>query len=127
MARKGKGNSTTNKHGFPILRNAPKPRLEPVPRRSLWMQDKDEIYKKTNCQCWYCGTKLTPQNRTIDHIIPWAKGGTDHELNLIGACKSCNELKRDSTLEQFRRFLEQRFKTTNFKFWGEMQIFKQKS
>ena len=32
---------------------------------------------------------------TIDHVRPLSRGGTNHPLNLIGACKSCNNIKAD--------------------------------
>jgi 5-methylcytosine-specific restriction endonuclease McrA len=40
--------------------------------------------------CPYCRTKLTPQNRTIDHIIPLARGGHHAVSNLVACCIPCN-------------------------------------
>jgi hypothetical protein len=46
-------------------------------------------------RCGYC---LSPQHLVmarleIEHIVPLAKGGTDHELNLWLSCPICNRYK----------------------------------
>ena len=38
--------------------------------------------------------------RTIDHIVPKARGGTDSWDNLISACTVCNNKKGDQTPEE---------------------------
>jgi 5-methylcytosine-specific restriction endonuclease McrA len=43
--------------------------------------------------CAHCGT---PQNLTIDHIIPLAKGGKNTLDNLQMLCYACNTEKADS-------------------------------
>lgn len=54
--------------------------------------------------CYYCEVKLqtladivrrvnAPNRKTIDHLIPRSKGGTDDESNLVIACRKCNEAK----------------------------------
>jgi hypothetical protein len=32
---------------------------------------------------------------TIDHVHPLSRGGSNHPLNLVGACEPCNSSKRD--------------------------------
>ena len=59
----------------------------PQEARRLWRQS---IREKWEHQCAYCGSK---ENITLDHVIPQAKGGTDHITNVVCACESCNRAK----------------------------------
>lgn len=52
-------------------------------------------------KCYYCGTVLTVDNRTIDHMIPKARGGMNKQSNRVWCCKACNSLKMDMTVEEF--------------------------
>lgn len=69
---------------------------------------------KTNGHCWYCGVKLKLdaagflKSRTIDHVIPRSKGGTDIFSNLVPACTKCNQDKADLSLKQYRKVKSQR-------------------
>lgn len=62
-------------------------------------------------RCFYCGDVLTRARHTIDHVQPRARNGTDERGNLVRACKSCNETKRDMTLEEYRDWLKRRTPT----------------
>ena len=42
--------------------------------------------------CVECGSK---KNLTVDHIVPRAKGGTNHRRNLQVLCQPCNNKKAD--------------------------------
>ncbi len=54
--------------------------------------------------CFYCG-KETAEDSTVDHYIPFSRGGSNDEDNLVCACRECNELKDDMMPEEFRLFL----------------------
>ena len=56
-----------------------------------WKKLRNRILQRDNFTCYLCGNEAT----TVDHIIPLAKGGTDDEWNLAGACKRCNYSKQD--------------------------------
>ena len=62
---------------------------------------KQIILDKTNGLCAYCGTELTLESLTIDHIIPISHGGENDLDNLVPACLSCNNLKASMPLEEF--------------------------
>lgn len=53
--------------------------------------------------CSYCGCALTDK-KTIDHIVPLTKGGTNALNNLVVCCRSCNSSKgakdRDTWLQE---------------------------
>jgi len=44
-------------------------------------------------RCYFCGTLLTAETMTIDHLIPKCKGGTNALSNLMPACEPCNRKK----------------------------------
>ncbi len=70
---------------------------------------KSQVYHKTDGHCAYCGDWLDPfTNWNIDHIIPQSKGGTHHIDNLLPACKKCNCIKRDRSIDEFREYLRYR-------------------
>lgn len=56
---------------------------------------RQRIYERDRFVCAYCGDDLKnePRRRCVDHVIPIAKGGTHAEINLVTACKRCNEKK----------------------------------
>lgn len=50
------------------------------------------IFERDHYTCVKCGGQHIP---TIDHIIPFSKGGTHEDSNLRTLCRSCNASKRD--------------------------------
>jgi hypothetical protein len=42
----------------------------------------------------------------MDHLIPVSKGGGDDAHNLVLACSSCNSRKGTKTLEEYRKYRE---------------------
>jgi 5-methylcytosine-specific restriction endonuclease McrA len=54
--------------------------------------------------CYYCGIAFSDApglDRTIDHRHPRSKGGTDLLVNMVFACRACNERKADSDEADF--------------------------
>ena len=45
--------------------------------------------------CAYCGKQFAANVLTRDHVIPTSGGGLDIWMNVVTACKSCNNLKDD--------------------------------
>lgn len=65
-------------------------------------------------RCTYCGVQMSRRAEhysarsdaviqffTMDHIIPRASGGCNDQRNLTGACRPCNEARKDVPLDQF--------------------------
>lgn len=46
--------------------------------------------------CHYCGQKFKPEELTMDHVIPLARGGMSTKNNLVTACKACNNKKKQN-------------------------------
>jgi 5-methylcytosine-specific restriction endonuclease McrA len=44
--------------------------------------------------CVWCGAR---EDLTLDHIVPWARGGTNRIENLQPLCAGCNQLKGDTS------------------------------
>lgn len=68
-----------------------------------------KVYEKTKGHCAYCGCEIEYKDMQVDHVIPingWKVQGTDTIDNMLPACRSCNHYKSRSTLEGFRKMLE---------------------
>jgi len=78
-----------------------KPKREKVGHSSYAVFDRDNNI----CQYWHVGAdgkkfkyKCTPQDRTIDHVMPRSRGGKDTFENNVCACRHCNEtIKKNRT------------------------------
>ena len=44
--------------------------------------------------CHYCGCQTPPSELTMDHIVPIARGGRSTKGNVVTACKTCNNKKK---------------------------------
>ena len=57
--------------------------------------------------CRYCGKKFPPEELTLDHIVPVARGGKSTRGNLAVCCLECNRRKKYLTpAEMLLRSLE---------------------
>lgn len=56
--------------------------------------------------CYYCGVPLTQSTRTIDHVLPLSRGGTNSKENKVLCCRRCNISKMDMTEEEFYKYIE---------------------
>lgn len=62
------------------------------------------IYLRDSFRCVYCCADLhgaDPRDITLDHVKPKADGGTNHESNLVTACRACNCQRQDTPLARF--------------------------
>ena len=66
------------------------------------MAKKNSILNKTAGHCAYCGCTLNVNNMTRDHVVAKSRGGTSELDNLLPACRACNLLKGDDSLDSFR-------------------------
>lgn len=47
--------------------------------------------------CYYCEEKFCPNDLTMDHVLPIARGGKSTKKNVVTACKECNTNKGHRT------------------------------
>jgi 5-methylcytosine-specific restriction endonuclease McrA len=51
-----------------------------------WRRTRLRILVRDRWVCHWCGAKAN----TVDHVVPRALGGGDHDANLVAACAPCN-------------------------------------
>ena len=50
--------------------------------------------------CAYCGHEYGAMRLTRDHVVPLSQGGRDTWMNLVTACRGCNQRKGGRTPER---------------------------
>ena len=55
--------------------------------------------------CYYCRGKFKPEELTMDHLVPLARGGKSEKANLVPACKDCNSKKKYSLPFEWEEFV----------------------
>jgi len=63
-------------------------------RKNVWLRDKG--------RCQFCGRKIDLRDFTLDHVTPRSQGGKTTWQNVVVACLTCNQRKRDRTPQQAR-------------------------
>jgi len=58
---------------------------------------RDNIFWRDSNQCQYCTKVFLKEELTLDHVKPRSKGGKNTWLNLVTACKKCNQKKGNRT------------------------------
>ncbi|HEY9448059.1 MAG TPA: HNH endonuclease [Burkholderiales bacterium] len=58
-----------------------------------------ELFHRDRQVCAYCGGLFAIGKLTRDHILPFSRGGRDSWMNVVTACRPCNERKSDRTPE----------------------------
>ena len=58
-------------------------------RETAWWKS-----KISTGQCYYCREIFKPSELTMDHKIPLSRGGTSEKMNIVPACKECNNKKK---------------------------------
>ena len=78
-----------------------------IPRRTdfgplpNYRTHKHTLYGKQEGICAGCLVLFPFRNMTVDHIVPQARGGSDHFDNLQLLCNACNSMKGTKPQEQF--------------------------
>ena len=55
--------------------------------------------------CGYCGQSAPPKELTMDHIVPLARGGKSTKGNVVPACKTCNNAKKNLLPMEWDQYL----------------------
>ena len=71
-------------------------------RRDAAGSKRVRIYMRDGFRCQYCGERKNPVELTLDHILPRSRGGGNSTLNVVTACRACNQRKGSRTPEEAR-------------------------
>lgn len=75
---------------------------KPIPKNI-----REQVYRKCNGHCAYCGCKLEYKDMQVDHVKSvFYYNGTNDIDNLLPSCRMCNFYKSTFTLDEFRKNLE---------------------
>lgn len=61
-----------------------------------------ELFHRDRQLCAYCGHAFSSSHLTRDHVIPLSRGGRDAWMNVVAACRPCNQRKGGYTPEEAR-------------------------
>ena len=60
---------------------------------------KEMLLARDRYLCAYCAQQFRFEQLDMEHIVPRSKGGEDSWMNLVAACKACNNRKANRTPE----------------------------
>ena len=79
-------------------------------RKSIRKKERQMIYKKYHGICQICGTEISYEEMTIDHIIPLDAGGKNELANYQCTCRVCNSMNiKVSELVAFAKIFDTDF------------------
>lgn len=58
---------------------------------------RDNVYRRDNHTCQYCGTRFSSKDLTLDHVVPASRKGRKDWTNMVTACRPCNHRKANRT------------------------------
>ena len=61
-----------------------------MPSNKSWRK---AIWSKSNNLCAHCGKRTSPNQQTVDHVIPVILGGGNDSRNLMPLCYRCNKAR----------------------------------
>ena len=62
--------------------------------------DNRELFHRDQHICAYCGREFASLRLTREHVVPVSQGGLDIWMNVVTACRHCNQQKSGYTPEQ---------------------------
>ena len=74
------------------------------PRRPRFSESiRQDLYRRQQGRCLYCGGRQRMDLMDIDHRTPLARGGSNDRRNLQLLCRTCNLRKGTKTDREFRQ------------------------
>ncbi len=86
---------------FPCVRRSDVPRRTDQEGVPHYRTQKHTLFGRQEGICAGCQVMFPFRNMTIDHVVPQAKGGTDHLDNLQLLCNACNSMKGTRSQAEF--------------------------
>jgi HNH endonuclease len=62
-----------------------------------------EIWDRHGGRCVWCSAAVWPRDRTVEHLLPRSRGGSDAHHNLLPACRACNRARRSQAAAAYAR------------------------
>lgn len=78
------------------------PNTEFVDMNTSIRYSRKNILERDAYTCQYCEKRYDRSNLTLDHVIPKSKGGKSTWLNIVTACKLCNQKKGNRLLSELK-------------------------
>tara|TARA_R110002110_G_scaffold82712_3_gene215117 strand:+ start:4772 stop:5248 length:477 start_codon:yes stop_codon:yes gene_type:complete len=72
--------------------------IQDLKRRSLSQEFKQKLFERDGDKCFYSGKEMTPEEATIEHLIPLSKGGKNNIDNLVLCLEEENQKMADKAL-----------------------------
>lgn len=66
----------------------------------------DNLLKRDDFTCQYCGKHINRKTMTMDHVIPISKGGKKNWKNIVASCFGCNNKKSNKSLKDSKMRLK---------------------
>jgi 5-methylcytosine-specific restriction endonuclease McrA len=70
--------------------------------------NKKNIVLRDHSTCQYCGTVVSLDKASIDHVLPRSRNGQYVWTNVVTSCVKCNQAKGDKTPEEWGRPLKKK-------------------
>lgn len=74
------------------------PRFPNTKRPAFPKEVHDAVFARDGAACVYCGSTTALE---LDHVYPWAQGGSSEPSNLVVACRVDNLLASDRVFPEF--------------------------
>lgn len=58
---------------------------------------RENVYRRDEYRCQYCGEEFHAKELTLDHVVPASKKGRKDWTNMVTACRKCNHRKANRT------------------------------
>ena len=85
-----------------LLTRSNERRIRPTERVTWPKRLKQQLMRRQDNTCVYCGHRRRASSMEIDHMTPVVRGGSNDESNLQVICQRCNQRKGLQTDEEFR-------------------------
>ncbi len=68
--------------------------------RSTYPLTNRTLFARDGYFCMYCGKPFAEHQLTRDHIVPKSRGGKDSWMNVVAACRRCNQHKGHRSVDE---------------------------
>lgn len=88
-----------------------------IRRRKFSDDEKKRVYRIYNGKCAICGDPVSRKEMTISHKTPLSKGGTNGISNLMLSCWTCNHMKNNMCMNEFKLAVAKVYRFGKLKNW----------